>query len=59
MCVLRTSAGIEVVRRLVHQEKLKTITCGTVIAIPILNIYGFLRDSRDTPGAARDAMRAG
>jgi predicted deacylase len=40
--------GIETIRRMVRRELL-TPTRGTVIAIPILNIYGFLNFSRDVP----------
>ena len=40
--------GIEIVRRLLAQKSFKP-QCGTVIAIPILNIYGFLNFSREVP----------
>ncbi|MDO7877290.1 succinylglutamate desuccinylase/aspartoacylase family protein [Hymenobacter sp. ASUV-10] len=40
--------GIETIRRMVRRELLQP-TRGTVIAIPILNIYGFLNFSRDVP----------
>jgi predicted deacylase len=40
--------GIEIVRRLVGQKLLKPQR-GTVIAIPVLNIYGFLNFSREVP----------
>jgi len=40
--------GIEIIRRLVRRDLLQP-TCGTVVAIPILNIYGFLNFSRDVP----------
>jgi predicted deacylase len=40
--------GIETIRRLVRRELL-TPTRGSVIAIPILNIYGFLNFSREVP----------
>ena len=40
--------GIETVRRLVRRELLLP-QCGTVIAIPLLNIYGFLNFSREVP----------
>ena len=40
--------GIETIRRLIRRELLTPLR-GTVIAIPILNIYGFLNFSRDVP----------
>lgn len=41
--------GIEIVRRLVSGETLKHLQIGSVIAIPIMNIYGFLNFSREVP----------
>ncbi|MGI4875175.1 MAG: succinylglutamate desuccinylase/aspartoacylase family protein [Janthinobacterium lividum] len=40
--------GIETIRRLVRRQLLRP-SRGTVIAIPILNIYGFLNFSREVP----------
>lgn len=40
--------GIEVIRRLIRRDLLRPLK-GTIIAIPILNIYGFLNFSRDVP----------
>ncbi|WP_046246078.1 succinylglutamate desuccinylase/aspartoacylase family protein [Hymenobacter terrenus] len=40
--------GIETIRRLVRRELLYPLR-GSIIAIPILNIYGFLNFSRDVP----------
>ncbi|WP_229725433.1 succinylglutamate desuccinylase/aspartoacylase family protein [Hymenobacter baengnokdamensis] len=40
--------GIETIRRLIRRNLLQP-THGTVIAIPILNIYGFLNFSREVP----------
>ena len=40
--------GIETIRRLVRRQLLRPL-CGTIIAIPILNIYGFLNFSREVP----------
>ena len=40
--------GIETIRRLVRRELLQPLR-GSIIAIPILNIYGFLNFSRDVP----------
>ncbi len=41
--------GIETVRELLVNKKLKKLQCGNVMAIPILNIYGFLNFSREVP----------
>lgn len=41
--------GIEIVRRLVNDKILKKLQRGTVIALPIINVYGFLQFSRDVP----------
>ncbi|VAW18114.1 FIG003737: Predicted deacylase [hydrothermal vent metagenome] len=40
--------GIEIVRRMIHEKRFK-ITKGAVIAVPILNIFGFIHFSRDVP----------
>ncbi|QKG55442.1 succinylglutamate desuccinylase/aspartoacylase family protein [Hymenobacter sp. BRD128] len=40
--------GVETIRRLIRRDLLQP-TRGTVIAIPILNIYGFLNFSREVP----------
>ncbi len=41
--------GIEIVRRAVSSGLLRHLQCGAVIAIPLLNVYGFLNYSRDVP----------
>ncbi len=41
--------GIEIVRRLIDQKVFEGLLCGSVIAIPIMNIYGFLNFSREVP----------
>ena len=41
--------GVEIVRRAVHQNIFNHLNCGTVIAIPLVNIYGFINFSRDLP----------
>jgi predicted deacylase len=41
--------GVEIVRRAITQDYFKPLSMGTVIAIPILNIYGFINFSRDVP----------
>jgi predicted deacylase len=41
--------GIEIVRRMIDQKVFENLQCGSVIAIPIMNIYGFLNFSREVP----------
>lgn len=41
--------GVEIVRRAVSSGLLRHLKCGSVIAIPLLNVYGFLNYSRDVP----------
>ena len=40
--------GVEIVRKMIHDEEFKNLNRGTVIAIPVLNIYGFINFSRET-----------
>ncbi len=40
--------GIEIVRRMLAEKRLK-VKKGAVIAVPILNIFGFIHFSRDVP----------
>lgn len=40
--------GIEIVRRMLSEERFK-VERGSVIAVPILNIFGFIHFSRDVP----------
>lgn len=40
--------GIEIVRRMLQQKRFK-VKKGAVIAVPILNIFGFIHFSRDVP----------
>jgi predicted deacylase len=41
--------GIEIVRKLIDDDYLINLTCGSVVAIPVVNIFGFLNFSRDVP----------
>ncbi|MEQ8910140.1 MAG: succinylglutamate desuccinylase/aspartoacylase family protein [Vicingaceae bacterium] len=41
--------GVEIIRRLIRSKTFDKLKCGSVIAIPILNIYGFLNFSREVP----------
>ena len=47
--------GIEIVRRLIKDNRLLP-DCGLVIAIPLVNIYGFIYNSRELPDG-RDLNR--
>ncbi len=41
--------GVEIVRRAVCKSYFDKLNCGTVIALPLVNIYGFINFSRDLP----------
>lgn len=41
--------GIEIVRQLICGRLFDELTRGTVVAIPLLNVYGFLNYARDVP----------
>lgn len=41
--------GIEIIRKLVGRKELQELNCGTVIAIPVINIVSFLYSARDLP----------
>ena len=41
--------GIEIVRRAVRQKMFDNLKCGSVIAVPLLNVYGFINFSRGFP----------
>lgn len=41
--------GIEIVRRLIKAQLLTDLECGTVVAVPIMNVFGFLNFSRSVP----------
>lgn len=42
--------GIEIVRQLITRNEVKKPLCGSIIAIPVINIIAFLAGSRDLPG---------
>ena len=48
--------GVEVIRRLLEQKALRRIR-GTLIAVPVVNVYGFLNQSRYLPDR-RDLNRS-
>lgn len=41
--------GIEIVRRMIEDSLLEKLHRGTVVAVPVMNIYGFLNFSREVP----------
>lgn len=41
--------GIEIVRRAIENKIFENISTGTVILVPLLNVYGFIYFSRDVP----------
>lgn len=41
--------GIETLRRMISQGEFKKIKRGTIIAIPLLNVFGFINFSREVP----------
>lgn len=48
--------GIEIVRRLIARKDVRKPLCGSIVAIPVLNIISFLYGSRDLPDG-RDLNR--
>ncbi|REL38198.1 succinylglutamate desuccinylase [Rhodohalobacter sp. SW132] len=40
--------GIEIVRRLISKDHLQ-LTAGTIIAVPLMNVYGFIQNVRGVP----------
>jgi predicted deacylase len=41
--------GVEIVRRIIDSSWINNLKCGTVIALPIINVHGFNQFSRDVP----------
>ena len=41
--------GIEIVRKFLDGRDGQQLKCGSIIAIPIINVYGFINFSRDVP----------
>lgn len=48
--------GIEIVRKLITRDDVRNPLCGSIIAIPVINIVSFLSGSRDLPDG-RDLNR--
>ena len=41
--------GVEIVRRLLQRNIVQSVHTGTIVAIPLVNIHGFINFSRDLP----------
>jgi uncharacterized protein len=41
--------GVEIVRKSINEKLFDRLKCGAIIAIPLLNVYGFINFSRDLP----------
>lgn len=41
--------GVEIVRRAIKNKLFNKLSCGSVIAVPLLNVYGFINFSRGLP----------
>lgn len=48
--------GIEIIRKLITRKEVEHLNCGTIIAIPVINIVSFLYSTRDLPDG-RDLNR--
>jgi predicted deacylase len=48
--------GIEIIRKVMSRDEVNNLLCGTVVAIPVINVISFLYGSRDLPDG-RDLNR--
>lgn len=48
--------GIEIIRKVISNKEVQQLKCGTLVAIPVINIISFLYGSRDLPDG-RDLNR--
>src|SRR5688572_20134167 len=48
--------GIEIIRKVISRDEVRAMKCGTLIAIPVINVISFLYGSRDLPDG-RDLNR--
>lgn len=48
--------GIEIIRRIITREEIRSLSCGSIIAIPVINSVSFLFGSRELPDG-RDLNR--
>jgi len=48
--------GVEIIRKIIRRKEVQELKCGSIIAIPVINIISFLYGSRDLPDG-RDLNR--
>lgn len=48
--------GIEIIRKIISRDEVENLKCGTLVAIPVINVVSFLYGSRDLPDG-RDLNR--
>lgn len=48
--------GIEIIRKVISRKEVQGLKCGTLVAIPVINVISFLYGSRDLPDG-RDLNR--
>lgn len=48
--------GIEIIRKVISRDEVENLLCGTLVAIPVINVISFLYGSRDLPDG-RDLNR--
>ncbi|MBA3679871.1 MAG: succinylglutamate desuccinylase/aspartoacylase family protein [Bacteroidetes bacterium] len=48
--------GIEIIRKVISRDEVENLKCGTLVAIPVINVVSFLYGSRDLPDG-RDLNR--
>jgi predicted deacylase len=48
--------GIEIIRKIISRTEVQNLKCGTLVAIPVINVISFLYGSRDLPDG-RDLNR--
>ena len=41
--------GIEIIRKVISRDEVRNLNCGTLVAIPVINVISFLYGSRDLP----------
>ncbi|MBK7695037.1 MAG: succinylglutamate desuccinylase/aspartoacylase family protein [Saprospiraceae bacterium] len=51
--------GLEIVRRSITDGMFTNLKCGSVICIPLLNIFGFINFSRDVPDGKDEPQFSG
>jgi predicted deacylase len=48
--------GIEIIRKIISRNEISSLNCGSIVAIPVINVVSFLFGSRDLPDG-RDMNR--